>query len=84
METKASITGERCIANGCQNPAILMAIDNFKPVLQRKPLPACRRHVILWDRQARGSFWWFPLGVDEAKSLNRAEVEAVLATKESD
>jgi hypothetical protein len=71
-----------CIANGCHQPAVLMAVDNLAPLLKREQLPACTRHVALWHRQAYGTVWFFPLGEDEARSLTSAEIAEVCEQKE--
>ena len=63
-----------CIANGCHQPAVLMAVDNLAPLQKRTQIPACVRHVTLWRRQAAGTFWFFPLGEEEAASLTNAEI----------
>jgi hypothetical protein len=80
---------EYCTARGCAGEAILVAIDNFagissriSAIRQRKPLPACRKHVALWLRQAGDSFWWFPLGDHEADSLTTEQVIDVLRSPE--
>ena len=66
-----------CIANGCHQPAVLMAVDNLAPLQKRTQIPACVRHVELWRRQAAGSFWFFPLGEKEAQSLTNAEISDI-------
>jgi hypothetical protein len=69
---------KQCRANYCDGSAILMAIDSQASALERKPIPACHRHVSLWFRQARESFWWFVLGDDEQDSLTPDQVQRVL------
>jgi hypothetical protein len=66
-----------CIANGCHQPAVLMAVDNLAPLQKRTQIPACVRHVTLWRRQAAGTFWFFPLGEEEAASLTNAEISDI-------
>ena len=68
----------QCVANGCRGTAVLMAVDNRDPVLQRNGMPACSNHIRLWYGQYGYSFWWFPLGDDEATSLTQEQVEQAL------
>jgi hypothetical protein len=70
---------EQCIAKGCRNPAVLNAVDKVASIFEREQMPACTVHARLWLRQSRGSFWWFPLGDDEADSLTQAEIAKALA-----
>jgi hypothetical protein len=68
-----------CIARGCMNPPVLNAVDRLVNTLERYQMPACRFHARAWLRQSKGTFWWFPLGDNEAESLTQAEIEKALA-----
>ena len=68
----------KCSAKGCRRDARLMVVDNLPPLLERKQIPACTRHALVWHRQGRGSIWVFPLGEGESQSLTEEQIIATV------
>lgn len=67
-----------CDAHGCPHKAVLMAVDNYAPIRDRKQFAACAYHVQRWYSQATGSLWFFPLGEDESDALTPEQIRHAL------
>lgn len=65
---------EKCIGMGCERQARFEIVDALKPVIDRKQVPACARHALLWLRQGRRSIWVFPLGEGDTESLTEEQI----------
>lgn len=63
-----------CGGMGCRRTVRLAAVDGQQPITERRAIPACARHALLWHRQGRGSIWIFALGNSESQSLSEDEI----------